>query len=567
MKGFLSRIVIIFLVFAATLPCSCAGDKSASDTDRGLTAMKKFWHDKLSEGQMDSVVYITREYHKSIKGKSVDAEVLSGLQLAQAYTILENRDSADYYLNASTSLIDSSRDPMTKLLFHHIKGTLALKYRLDYPEALGYFHQGYREARKADNRKAMVTMLSNIGYIYYILNDPHGMEYALEAVNLVSKYEKDPLYSSQAYMGLALMQATNHMYHDALATLDHTDSLISGNRLKQLAPLSYATRGDILTRLGNCKEAEKYYEKAIRMLPYAEPSFGVLATMRYGIAKERQKEYHSADSLYRKALAFSTAYRNLEFRADILLALAKLHSHIGNKDDALHFFNRYHNFNDSLNKSRMVQDFNSLVTTNLRLEKENELQKYRISNLRTQRIATICVSLLTVLVIVIITMSMTHRKQRRLHDATVRRLLESNKINGAATQISSSGDNNASAPADSALEEIFRAIDRKMKEDKAYRDRNISLESVAVSLDSNRTYISKAVNAYAGVSFSRYVNTFRIQEALAILSDPDGDIRVKEIAAQVGFSSDSVLSKTFKKEVGMSPMEFRKSAISIAKEC
>ena len=52
---------------------------------------------------------------------------------------------------------------------------------------------------------------------------------------------------------------------------------------------------------------------------------------------------------------------------------------------------------------------------------------------------------------------------------------------------------------------------------------------------------------------------------MVILSDHTRDVRVKELAAELGFSSDSVFSKTFKKDVGMSPMEFRKSALSIAK--
>ena len=555
-------LLIISIITIISTP-GCGSGQAGKDTDRSLEIMKRFWHDKLSAGEMDSVVYVTRKYYNNIKGSGSDAEALAGLQLSQAFTILENKDSAEKYLSEIAPLAKDAPDPMARLLYHHIKGSLALKYRLSYPEALSSFHEGYREARKAGNQMAMVTMLANIGYIYYILDDPNGMDYAREGVSILSTADADIVSRSQAYMGLALMQVTNNMYPEALATLDHIDSLILEHDLRQLAPLSFTTRGDILSRQGRLGEAEKEYRKAIELREYAEPSFGVLALMRYGRLKERQKDLREAERLYSNALAISMSFRNLEFRADIILALAKLHSRLGNKEEALSFFHQYHNLNDSLQKNRMVQDFNSLVTTNLRLEKGNEVHKYKIRNLRTQRIATICISLLTVLTVVLISMAVTHRRQRKLHEATVRRLLDNRPV--VMTGLPEGAKEETKAAADDSLRDVFQNIECKMRTEKAYRDSNISLESLAASLGSNRTYVSKAVNACAGVSFSRYINAFRISDAMAILSDHTRDVRVKELAAELGFSSDSVFSKTFKKDVGMSPMEFRKSALSIAK--
>ena len=42
-----------------------------------------------------------------------------------------------------------------------------------------------------------------------------------------------------------------------------------------------------------------------------------------------------------------------------------------------------HNHIDSLHKTTLVQDFNNLIVNNHKLEKQTEVQKYRIANLRT----------------------------------------------------------------------------------------------------------------------------------------------------------------------------------------
>lgn len=52
------------------------------------------------------------------------------------------------------------------------------------------------------------------------------------------------------------------------------------------------------------------------------------------------------------------------------------------------------------------------------------MQKYRIANLRNQRISTICIAIAVLLAAVTLTMMYFHRKRRLLYAAQTRRLLE-----------------------------------------------------------------------------------------------------------------------------------------------
>lgn len=98
-----------------------------------------------------------------------------------------------------------------------------------------------------------------------------------------------------------------------------------------------------------------------------------------------------------------------------------------------------------------------------------------------------------------------------------------------------------------------------MVDNHAHRDREMSLERAAEMLATNRTYLSQVVNERAGQSFPAYVNTFRMEEAIQMLSDVDNNEAVKSIALSCGFSNPSVFSVQFRQKMGMSPSDFRKS--------
>lgn len=81
---------------------------------------------------------------------------------------------------------------------------------------------------------------------------------------------------------------------------------------------------------------------------------------------------------------------------------------------------------------------------------------------------------------------------------------------------------------------------------------------------SNRTYLSIAINKNAGVSFSQFINSYRIQEAVRVLSDPaNADYPLKALASDLGFSSMTTFYKQFQSEVGMTPSAYRKTILSL----
>lgn len=111
--------------------------------------------------------------------------------------------------------------------------------------------------------------------------------------------------------------------------------------------------------------------------------------------------------------------------------------------------------------------------------------------------------------------------------------------------------------------DIFDRIEDLMKTDKLYTDKELTLEKVANRLNTNRSYVSRAINKYSGQGFFNYINTYRINEATRILSE--SDIPLKQLCDDVGFLSTSTFYRAFQKETGCSPSRYRSELLKLKK--
>ena len=107
--------------------------------------------------------------------------------------------------------------------------------------------------------------------------------------------------------------------------------------------------------------------------------------------------------------------------------------------------------------------------------------------------------------------------------------------------------------------EIFLKSEKLMKTDKLYRQKDLTQEKFASIVGTNRTYLSQAVNEYSGMSFNSWLNMYRITEATTILSNPDNNMTLKQLADFLGYNSVSVFHRAFQKGTGMTPASWKKT--------
>ena len=120
---------------------------------------------------------------------------------------------------------------------------------------------------------------------------------------------------------------------------------------------------------------------------------------------------------------------------------------------------------------------------------------------------------------------------------------------------------------------LFRALMEELRYQSALKNENelvqriknyvhtnlrekITLADVAQHVFFSVPYVEKTFKAETGVSIIRYVIDTRLQMAQRLLRDTADDL--KTVALESGFPDYNFFSRTFKKNVGLSPLAYRK---------
>jgi two-component system response regulator YesN len=83
----------------------------------------------------------------------------------------------------------------------------------------------------------------------------------------------------------------------------------------------------------------------------------------------------------------------------------------------------------------------------------------------------------------------------------------------------------------------------------------LDLATVAAAVGCSRCHLSRELNAMTGRPFSHHVREVRLREALMLMRNRQRSI--KEIAAEVGYSSCTVFGRQFRAVMGLSPVTWR----------
>lgn len=162
----------------------------------------------------------------------------------------------------------------------------------------------------------------------------------------------------------------------------------------------------------------------------------------------------------------------------------------------------------------------------------------------------------------IVRQNLDFMKRQKVYEQTLAEY-EANTAEKCEKEVTPPEDGNSAKLHEMKLAEIFAKIRELAEEKQLWRDVNISRDSFADMVGCNRTYFSEAIKAGAGMSYTQYMNSLRIREAMKVLSDPANNTPLKDLSRQLGFLTLANFYASFKKEIGMSPAAFRKTARSI----
>ena len=115
-----------------------------------------------------------------------------------------------------------------------------------------------------------------------------------------------------------------------------------------------------------------------------------------------------------------------------------------------------------------------------------------------------------------------------------------------------------SALTDDQKKVLITKLQVLIQEEKIFINDKLSIEDIAIKLDTNSKYISQIINETFNKNFFNYINSYRIEEAKRLLLSEENDkYSILGIAQSVGFVSKSTFNAAFKRITGMTPSEFK----------
>jgi len=107
-----------------------------------------------------------------------------------------------------------------------------------------------------------------------------------------------------------------------------------------------------------------------------------------------------------------------------------------------------------------------------------------------------------------------------------------------------------------------KKLEQCMMKERLYLNPTLRITDVAAAIGTNRTYLSDYLNKKLCISFSEYINQYRVLEACDILVN-DNNILLEEVAEQSGFNSLSTFHRSFLKVMKITPLQYRFNKIVI----
>lgn len=566
--------------YAALLCCSIlvygALNARADNTDAGRL---DFEYGTLAE-IVDSVMYgcdmdwkfrISRSLYDSGMEDGHEVLMLCGSTLLGiSYLYAYDLDSSVYWLNNSivldsmvTSVEEPLRDRIMAITYNNL-GLVYINLAIDYYKAAGYFIDALQRVDKDDSPGLYITLLTNLSLVHYFRDDPSGLEYAEECYDF-EKNHGGPTFLS-AY-SMALMLFVNGRYTEALEYADLLRSMENTGEDASPYDLRNAIQteiiyGKILLEKGDDYGARSAFQKAIS-IPADDFKADVAgAYLCYGEYLARSFQYDEALRILKRGIELSQNETNYVHLQEFYEKVAELYEMVRMPEKALEYYKKYQAVSDSItNISKEFALYGARAEYQV-ARYENLLRERQITILEKEKKEQLYIFVCVVIFCTAVAVWFYLKKKNLYYKKIVRQYQEKlalSKIIRGNVQ-----DRYCfSALSEDKNDELFTRIRDLMENEKVYRDGSLTLDKLAEMLSTNRSYLSRVINEKTGYNFNKYINSFRIAEAVEILSDKStADRQMKEIGSGLGFNSPSTFYKAFSDETGMSPSSFRRKVLS-----
>ncbi|ADY34481.1 helix-turn-helix domain-containing protein [Odoribacter splanchnicus] len=559
--------------------CGFGGKQEGKVSDSALYVLKDKAYGHISKGEYQETERVCQEIlQNTVWGGQEWFYTYALIYQGQARIMLGKTQEGLQDLLGAKRLAEIQHNDSALCSVYNGLGLYEQNVTCDYYRSLNYYREGCDIAERCGHRLLYCLLVANIAEVLTLRNEEAGLEYA-EKCYLLGRQNNDPYLIYCGAISMARNLCLNRKMEEAWRYTREADRLSKRYDFKNRSDI-YNTYGEIALEAGDYMKAGLYYEQAIREHGFSQAAYVVSTYVGYGRALIAQKKYKSA--LEKLQIGKEISEKNITslFRREVYLLLSACYDRLGEPKEALEYYKKYTAESFRLYNEDKERTEKELMVRYETEKRNKELAQKNMLLQKEQNRVMALVGITFVVLIVVLLFYINYRRKNRLYKQIVResvdwlakerqfskRIAEQEKqlqeLIGKAGAVDGGRYSGSSLNKDSQ-QELFGRLERLMQNDQVYKNSLFTREKMAELLGTNRTYLSQTINEQTGLTFTHYMNKYRIEEARRILADPQDDTPIKAIAADLGFSSVTTFYTLFKAAVQMSPDQYRKHARSL----
>lgn len=575
------RYIFFIVAFAITFANSVA--KGAMS----LPELKQKCEEARSLSQYETLDAVSQQLLTMARAKGdVRMESYAYFYNGLAKLFLGDTASATAMLNAADESLERVPNDTVKALVFNVRGISQALIENNNFVAQTFFFKSLELAKKINYEELQLRVQGNLLTLSRSMNDSIAFRNAAEVYDYGVKHNSH----EQIYMGayyLATFYYNQKNYAQAEKYLLATIEMYKKRQYDDIASV-YALYAKMLLNKGDVTLAEEKAQQALTFAEqYSQPSMEVEAYITLAEVMSEKKLYAKAIDMIKRAMDIADEIGMTNKAADCNRIMANNYLAMGNTAEALkclQMANKLLEEKGEVNMERISHELKIMQEIeNKDMEDKIKREKITFQNHLLVALGAAVLFLLLLLVVVIV----NYRNRQILYKKIVlqnSRAVAQQKIlqeqideltqkaqaadqeeqNTAVSSEESVADHAQTSIVDAKKDALYKHLCWLMDHERLYTESQLTRERMAERLSTNRTYLTQVIKEQTGMNYLQFINSYRINEAIRILSDPDkSDYPLKKIWSDLGFSSPSTFYKLFQQEVGITPSTYRKQFLEV----
>lgn len=489
---------------------------------------------------------------------------LAAMYIAYPYILTSEKDSAAKYLDYCEAYMDDY--PEYAIMYNNTLSQYKIKFEMNHTEAMRRLKIALDYAVSENATEDRIIVLGNIASMYFLRYDTAGISYAREAYRLASNVDNVYSKSFAAYT-LGVVESINGYGDNVIQHIMESVALVKQcNYLNSTLTKNYASLASIYLLRGDIAKAQEAYTMAFNYMDcISDVNVRAQLYASYAGFKMYAGNNIEARKYYQKALELCDEYKYIDNKFNIYYGLSELYSRMNVMDSAYYYHKKYaYDYRNTFSLQK-EKELNNLLMEYDKIQYENELQRQEIKLANSRKTIFFILMILAIALGGFLSIYLVYRKKDTMYLQLVakhQQLLRNQEL----TKLQEKNHEGTKDEQEMSGIALFKKLENMMTNDKIFKDPDISLSKLAELLGSNRTYVSAIINKYSSKSFYNYIHSYRISEAVSIISDVNADIVLKAVSSEVGYKSISCFYRAFCRETGCTPVIYREKVIQLQKQ-